>query len=205
MGEQKKLIQETPALQLYFHERITEAFKHQNIQADDHVAFYLVNLLSQFAPAEKIQKDEDGDEIPLAILFCRAQSESPEAKARLLKYLGDFSLFISGFFQDSLNRKLVDLDYYVAMGEGAYSQLSSLPIFKKQSDVFNLIFSELAGRFVQWVDVISEVSEETHITRHQDLLRLYEKFLRTGSDRMREMLSRQGIFPNKEWMTKYSH
>ena len=119
MVEGKKLIQEFPTLQLYFHEQVEGALKHRNIEADEHVSFYLVNLLSQFTHIEHIQTTEEGIETPLAILFCKAQGESPEMKARLLKYLGDFSLFISGFFQDSLNRKIIDLDYYVAMGGGA--------------------------------------------------------------------------------------
>ena len=124
-------------------------------------------------------------------------------KTRLLKYLGDFSLFISGFFQDSLNRKIIDLDYYVAMGGGAYHQLSSSTNFKKQPELFSKIFSELASRFVQWVDVITEVSEVSQFQTASDLLRLYEKFLRTGSQRMRELLSRQGIFANEGWGSKY--
>ena len=36
-----------------------------------------------------------------------------------LKQIGDVSLFISGFFSDSLRRKLVDVDYYVSIGGGA--------------------------------------------------------------------------------------
>ena len=68
-----------------------------------------------------------------------------------------------------------------------------------------MIFSELASRFVQWVDVITEVSEASQINAPSDLLRLYEKFLRTGSQRMREILAREGIFPNQNWATRYSH
>jgi len=203
MVEGKKLIEEIPTLQLYFHERVSDALKHQKIEVDDHVAFYLVNLLSHFTNIENIQTNEEGAETPLAILFCKAQAENTEMKARLLKYLGDFSLFISGFFQDSLSRKIVDLDYYVAMGGGAYHQLSSLTGFKKQPELFSMIFSELASRFVQWVDVISEVSEASQMITPSDLLRLYEKFLKTGSDRMRELLTQHGIFANEGWMTKY--
>ena len=205
MVEGKKLIQEFPTLQLYFHELVTEAFRRQKIEADEHIAFYLVNLLSHFTKIENVYGGEDGGETPLAILFCKAQSENSENRARLLKYLGDFSLFISGFFQDSLSRKLVDVDYYISMGEGAYQQLSSLGAFRKQQELFSMIFSELSSRFVQWVDVITEVSEASLIQSQADLLRLYEKFLRTGSDRMREILSQHGIFPNRDWSSRYSH
>jgi len=40
-----------------------------------------------------------------------------------MQRLGDTALFIAGVFADSLNRKLVDVDYYVAMGGTAYAQV----------------------------------------------------------------------------------
>jgi hypothetical protein len=55
------------------------------------------------------------------------------------------------------------------------------------------------------VDVISEVSEAGQFQTASDLLRLYEKFLRTGSMRMRELLTKQGIFANEDWRSKYCH
>ncbi|MFO1519362.1 MAG: hypothetical protein U1F57_06855 [bacterium] len=205
MVDEKRLVHEFPNLQLYFHELLQDAFRNQKVEADEHISFYLVNLLSRFTQTESIQTDEEGAEAPLAILFCKAQGETPENKARLLKYLGDFSLFISGFFQESFNLKIVDLDYYVSMGGGAYHQLSSLGVFRNQQELFSMIFSELSSRFVQWVDVISEVSEASQINTQSDLLRLYEKFLRTGSERMRDILTKQGIYPNRNWITRYSH
>src|SRR4030095_13474592 len=120
-------------------------------------------------------------------------------------YLGDFSLFISGFFQDSLSRKLVDVDYYISMGEGAYQQLSSLRAFRKQQELFSMIFSELASRFVQWVDVITAVREVSHIHSKPCLLRLSENLLRGGGDRTRDLLSQHGIFPNRDGSSRYSH
>lgn len=193
--DEKKLVEEVPNLQLYFHELVSDAIQHQHLQADEHISFYLVNLLSHFTKSENIQRRDDGEEMPLAILYCQAQSESPEVKARLLKYLGDFSLLVSGFFQDSLTRKVVDVDYYISMGGAAYSQLSSPGLFRKQQALFSQIFSELSDHFVKWVDVISEVSEVSQINSHQNLLRLYEKWIRTGSDRLRELLSQRGLIP----------
>lgn len=192
---EKRLVEEVPNLQCYFHELVSGAIEHQKLKADEHISFYLVNLLSHFTQSEKIQRREDGEEMPLAILFCQAQNESPEVKVRLLRYLGDFSLLISGFFQDSLSRKIVDIDYYMSMGGAAYSQLSTLNVFRKQQALSNQIFSELAEGFVKWVDVISEVSEASHINNHQNLLRLYEKWVRTGSHRLRELLSSKGVLP----------
>lgn len=205
MIEQKRLIQEFPNLQIYFHELISEAIKHQRVEADEHIAFYLVNLLSEFTKMNKVYGEDKEGDTPLALLFFRAQSETPATQTRLLKYLGDFSLFISGFFQDSFNRKLIDMDYYIAMGGGAYYQLSSMASSAMHQDLFSHLFSDLASRFVKWIDILSEVSESSHITTQTDLLRLYEKFLRTGSERLRDMLVQQGIFPAEGASTKIVH
>ncbi|MBF0493168.1 MAG: hypothetical protein HQM15_10365 [Deltaproteobacteria bacterium] len=205
MSEENRLIQEVPNLDIYFHGLVGEAFKNQKIEENEHVSFYLVNLLSRFCEPEKLYSIGKGEEKPLAILFCEAQQENIQTKAKLLKYLGDFSLFMSGYFQDSLNRKLVDLDYYISMGEGAYSQLSTLPVAKQYSTLFSEIFSTLGRRFSQWVDVLTEVSETCQVTQQSDLLRLYEKFLRTKSDRLKSLLSKQGIFADSRLPTEYSH
>ena len=41
-----------------------------------------------------------------------------------LRSVGDQSLFITGFFADSLNRSLVDVDFYIHLGELAYRSLA---------------------------------------------------------------------------------
>ena len=61
---------------------------------------------------------------PLAFRLGRAlETGGSEQRARL-RSLGDFSLFMSGFFSDSFRRSLVDVDYYKSMGEYAYGSLS---------------------------------------------------------------------------------
>ena len=101
------------------------------------------------------------------------------------------SLFVSGFFSDSLNRKIVDLDYYVSIGGYAYTALSRV-----ESDTFSPVFAELADKFVGFVDVLSEVSERTLCASNADLLRIYERWLRTGSNRSGQLLSERGVVPN---------
>jgi hypothetical protein len=108
-----------------------------------------------------------------------------------LRSLGDFSLFVSGFFSDSFQRKLVDVDYYVSMGEYAYGSLS-----RHDEDAFCEVFSELAQKFVGFTDVLADISERTALPRHTDALRLYEKWLRTGSERDGQKLVERGILPN---------
>ena len=176
---------QTPAE--YFKELVDEALARQRIQAGDLTTYYLVNLLCQFVRLERIP---DTDQ-PLAIRLARAlQTGGVEQRTRL-RSLGDFSLFVTGFFADSLNRRTVDVDYYVSMGEYAYGSLG-----RSDADTFAQVFSELATRFVGFADVLAEVSERSTLRSSTDVLRLYEKWLRTGSSRDRDKLIERGIVPN---------
>jgi hypothetical protein len=174
----------------YFKELIESALARQHVRAGEFTAYYLVNLLCQFVrPDARSPFSEDGE--PLAIRLTRAlHTAGPEQRARL-KSLGDFSLFMSGFFADSLRRRTMDVDYYVSMGEYAYGSLSRF-----DEDAFSDVFAELAGKFVGYMDVLADVSERTAGATSSDLLRVYEKWLRTGSVRDGQKLVDRGIVPN---------
>jgi hypothetical protein len=174
----------------YFKELVDSALVRQRIQAGDLTAYYLVNLLCQFVrPDARSTNDLDAE--PLAIRLTRAlQTGGSEQRARL-RSLGDFSLFMSGFFSDSLRRRTIDVDYYVSMGEYAYGSLS-----RRDEDAFAEVFGELARKFVGYMDVLADISEQTALTSSADLLRLYEKWMRTGSSRDGQKLIDRGIVPN---------
>lgn len=183
--EKPILRDQTPAE--YFKELVDEALVHQRVQAGDLTTYYLVNLLCQFV---RLEGTPDADQ-PLAIRLAKAlQAGGMEGRSRLRR-LGDFSLFVTGFFSDSLNRRTVDVDYYVSMGEYAYGSLG-----RRDEDTFAEVFAELATRFVGFADVLAEVSERSTVRSSTDVLRLYEKWLRTGSSRDRDRLIERGIVPN---------
>jgi hypothetical protein len=179
---------QTPAE--YFKDLVESALVRQHLRANELTAYYLVNLLCGFVRIDSRAAFDDAAE-PLALRLGRAlESGGLEQRARL-RSLGDFSLFMSGFFPDSLRRRPVDVDYYVSMGEYAYGSLS-----RNDEDAFGDVFAELAGKFVGFMDVLSDVSERTGLASSADVLRLYEKWLRTGSPRDGQRLIDQGIVPN---------
>jgi hypothetical protein len=110
-------------------------------------------------------------------------------KIEKLKKLADKSLYISGFFGDSLNRKLVDLDYYVEMGETAYAALAATV----REDLKAQVFKTFAVQFSDFVDVLTVVSQQSLIQGDESVLRLYEKYLRTGSELAKEKLIEIGV------------
>ncbi len=184
----------------YFRGLIHEALDHRkrsrSIQTPEAVEFYLVNLLQGCLSTEALYPSppEGFKEEPLALLFLKASQSRDDVRVALLRRLGDFSLFISGFFPASLGRRLVDVDYYIQMGETAYGNLSQILVRRA---ALREIFTELARRFVVYADILSEVSERSRMQNHTDLLRLYEHWLKTGSERTAKLLSDAGILPVK--------
>ena len=136
--------------------------------------------------------DPGYDEAPLALLYAQALSASRHERARLLRVMGDSALFVSGFFADSLNRTLVDLAYYRAMGGQAYARLS-----REEASLGYApdVFEELSGRFTEFADVLSEVSEASRLVSDRSVLQLYERWVQTGSRRAAVLLAERGIAP----------
>lgn len=174
----------------YFKELVDAALLRQHVEAGDLTAYYLVNLLCQYVCPEA-RTGSGRDEEPLAIQLTRALQTGGREQRMRLRSLGDFSLFMSGFFSESFQRRTIDVDYYVSMGEYAYGSLS-----RQDEDAFAEVFGELARKFVGYMDVLADVSERTAVNSSADLLRLYEKWLRTRSSRDGRKLVDSGIVPN---------
>jgi hypothetical protein len=109
--------------------------------------------------------------------------------------MGDVSLFMAGFFAHSFARKLVDVDYHIAMGGRAYSCLSDSMRGRARGGVLAAVFAELAAKFQRLVDVLNDVAEMARPSTDQDVLRLYEIWLKTGSPRAQTLLSQMGVVP----------
>src|SRR5947209_4435560 len=118
MGHATKLIVESP--REFFIDRVEQALTRLKFQPLPLSGHYLVDLLEHFMFSHNLYSvDEESGRLQretLAEMYLRAQNSPPPQRNDLLKRLGDSSLYISGFFGDSLSRKVVDIDYYVDMG-----------------------------------------------------------------------------------------
>ena len=172
----------------YFKELVEGALARQGLVANELTSFYVVHLLTKFIER---RQGEQAEHAPLGMQLARALDSAGAEQRATLKQIGDVSLFVSGFFADSLRGKLVDIDYYVSIGGVAYQALS-----RRETDTFSPVFAELAEKFVAFVDVLSEVSERSSCASNRDVLRLYERWLKTGSRRSGQLLVECGVVPN---------
>src|SRR5262245_8779582 len=93
----------------FFHEVVTDALEAVHVEVTTGAEWYLVSLLGEFTRARI--PDE-----PLAVKLVGARDAEPATRMKTLKEVGDTSLYVAGFFAESLDRKLVDVEYYVGIG-----------------------------------------------------------------------------------------
>jgi hypothetical protein len=197
-SEQVARIRPVASLQEFFKDSVAHAMARQRIKADEHTAYYVVNLLTLFARSEALfDQTENGLELkPLAKVIAESAASELAADQRYaLQRVGDVALFIAGFLPDGLVARLVDVDYYVRLGGSAYSALSDRVRGSLRGQVFGAVFAELAEKFRDFVDVLNEVSAAAHNNTDIDVLRTYEIWLRTGSTRAARLLRSKGIEP----------
>ncbi len=196
MGQEKRRPTK-PALFLkpsdYFNEVVRDAMAQRKVKTSPLAETYLVQLLEHFVSVDNLfdgdQNEGSKSQTPLAEMFLKAANSPAHVRVELLKKLGDTSLYISGFFGDSLNRKVVDIDYYAGMGGTAYQNLSA--VVKEESS--RLIFQELSTKFLEFVDILTFISTKTLLQTNQNLLRLYDRYITTGSQFAKEQLLEQGL------------
>jgi len=177
----------------YFTEVVQDAVRECELETIPLAENYLVSLLKSYLNVENLfsfcEKKGKRQQVTLAELYLRAAVSEKRVKVELLRKLGDTSLYVSGFFGDSLRRKIVDIDYYVDMGGAAYERLA----YESKEDVISRVYSELSGKFKSFVNVLSYISQKTLIQSSADVLRLYDRYLETGSSTAKAQLIERGL------------
>ena len=197
MAEAAKRVLPVANLREFFKDELHGALEKQHLAVEDQTEHYVVNLLTLFSRSEALyEQTPEGTRLkPLAVMLSEAlEAPSQDHRNRCLQRLGDVSLFLAGFFARSFARKLIDIDYHIAMGGRAYATLSET-LSRGRSRVLGNVFAELAEKFQPMVDALNEVSETSYKHSDKDILRLYEIWLKTGSRRCYDILKRLGVNP----------
>ena len=163
----------------FFHEILGEALGKSGMNVSIGAEYYLVGLLGEFA------KGRISDE-PMALRLSKTEDAGERVQA--LKEIGDTSLYVSGFFAESISRQLVDVDYYIGMGGAAYRELSH----RMGSSHVAEVYAELAGQFPAFVDVLARIRNQVSFAG-DDVVSLYQEWMRTRSDWIEEKLSAMGV------------
>jgi hypothetical protein len=165
----------------FFHEVVTDALAVVDLEASEPASWYLVGLLGEMTRARLTDE-------PLGPKLAQVGADAGE-RVKTLKQVGDTSLYVAGFFAESLSRSLVDVEYYVGIGQTAYAELArSLGGAKTITEVY----AELADKFPRFVDVLAEVRKRTDFAT-PDVGKLYEMWLRTRDEWIEKKLRALGV------------
>jgi hypothetical protein len=172
--EHKAMIPETHSLRALFGELIHHHFENDIALRDREVQDYVVNMLTEFCELEQMLKVRNANERPLDDvgemlleadpIFGPAPSFDRERQVR--KHIGDYTLFLSGMFPESINRfrlrrqRLEGFVDFIKAGKESYFIVSKFdqfeyarlaPLFGKLSHEFescvyglNLVKGDLA-------------------------------------------------------------
>ncbi|HZH02237.1 MAG TPA: hypothetical protein VEY30_00550, partial [Myxococcaceae bacterium] len=133
----------------------------------------------------------------LALLYHRALQQDREGRIRILRRLGDVSLYRAGFFSESLRERVVGPDYYIQMGCAAYGHVAEL----SPSGGFYGVYRELNQKFRELVEVLEEIAARGMVAHGPEgALKVYESWVRTGSDRLERVLVDAGVLVPKAGM-----
>ena len=206
-GQPSTRVMPVANLREFFRDELHGALEKQQVAVEDQTEYYVVNLLTLFSRSEALyESTSEGSRLkPLVVMLSEAlEAPSAEGRNRGLQRLGDVSLFIAGFFAQSFARKLIDIDYHIAMGGRAYATLAEA-MSRGRGRVLGKVFGELADKFQPMVDALNEVSETSYAHSDKDILRLYEIWLKTGSRRCFDLLKRLGVDPTASGGTAFAH
>lgn len=187
----------SPSLKEFFKTLLEEAIRRQRVSVAQTTEFYLVNLLSEFASSDKLfSKGEDGrsEQEPLAVLYHRSLQQQRDERIRTLRRLGDVSLYQAGFFSGAVRAGAVGQDYYIQMGGAAYGQVAELA----PAAGFAAVYRELSARFAALVEVLGEIAARGLVSNGPSgALKVYESWVRTGNDKLEQVLVDAGLIAAK--------
>jgi len=177
----------------FFSEVVDDAMRSRRVDATEGVTRYLVGLLSDYAHPDR--RAGETMERPLTLLLDEAlRAADPADRFERLRTIGDGVLYGCGFFGDHFEARGIDPKYLHGLGTRAYDAAGSIFQQKRESN----LFSELALNFEAFARVLADVADVTIAMGSESsrgILRLYERWLKTGSDRLASVLASRGVMP----------
>jgi len=177
----------------FFYDKVQAASAEQGSDLEEHTEFYLVNLLVDFLRTRKLVRSggQRVDQRPFGVRLLEAMIGDPRARTSELKHLADSTLYLLGFFGESLERRSsVDRGYYAGLGTSAYRHLAVLTGGGFSNDS---VFSSLGDRFEECVGVLEGVRSDGAPNSDSEILALYERWLATGDERVARRLEAKGM------------
>jgi hypothetical protein len=187
----------------FFRTVVDEALREEQIEATEAAESYVVGLLADYA--KPVQRTDETLCRPMTLLLAEAMQSTGSERFERLRCLGDGVLYVSGFFADHLRRRGVAREYVATLGASAYHGAASTlrrSATLSGTDASGVpdLFVELADNFSRFARLLSRVADALAAnSAHSDraALRLYERWLQSGSCALAEALMARGMLPQR--------
>jgi hypothetical protein len=210
----------------FFFEVVEDSLRMRRVEATDGATYYLVELLADYAHPDP-RAGETLERPLTLLLDEAVKETDPAERFERLRSIGDGVLYGCGFFGDHFDARGIDPKYLHGLGARAYGTASSMlrrradgtspprpgrdrsqdgtspaPAGRgrKLEETGPDLFAELADNFAAFVAVVSDVADTTvamSTETARGLLKVYERWLKTGSDRLASALTSRGVMPTR--------
>jgi hypothetical protein len=157
------------SLETFFHDVVDDAMRKKHVEATEAAEYYLVSLLTDYAKPDA--RSCEALERPLTLLLDEALHAPGQERFERLRVLGDGVLYVSGFFAPHLETRGVEVRYVTSLGARAYDS---------------------AGK------MLTAVAEKLSLAAAPSsvgILKMYERWLKTGSESLGSELLEHGVLP----------
>ena len=173
----------------FFRETLCRALSTRGVTPAPSTERYLVLLLAQLS--------HDTAPLSSSLVELSLEAQVTERRARLekLRTLGDHALSYSGLFDTHRERLGIARSYILDVGSRAYRSAGQLACqsFRAVERDQASVFDELGARFDIFSEVLDDVREATALGTRDDVLSLYERFVKSGSPVLQQRLKEHGV------------
>jgi len=187
----------------FFSGLVGEAVAERHVETTGATRAYVSGLLADYAKPGALTRD--ALERPFTLLLAEAQESVGRERFERLRALGDGTLYVCGFFAEHLENRGVTLRYVTAVGAQAYNGAASMlrqpGLASADASSAPDVFGELAEHFEDFVGLIECIADrlvaQSGTSTQSGIVKLYERWLRTGSNELASKLGAQGLVPQR--------
>ncbi len=178
----------------FFREAVDDALGDAKVEASDGARRYLADMLAgrhgQGVPRDAFDK-------PVTLLLDEALHAPATERLERLRDVGDGTLALSGLYRDHLERRGVDTRYVERVGKTAYGTAAGL-LARGDGRLTLDLFGELSAKFDRLAEALRQIADVIFAARGTGpdaVLRVYERWLKTGSAKLERALISEGLLP----------
>lgn len=193
--ENAKKIILSKSLQTFFFNDLNELNKKSLCPVPEAIIFYSSEVLDKFALSEEFFEISEGKvrEKILGMKLLEAAQMTRDEQRKIYKEVADTSLMVCGYFAESVNKKIVDTQYYAQLGKMAYGHLNSCaPSFLDIPSFYAMI----ATCFENMTTLLALLASKNRTGLENNMI--FQKIMNNEAVSEEEMLV-SGILPNTSY------